>query len=56
MNIQLKHSDFQNILFEGSLEQTTAEEIEVDEASHEETTPASEEVRSSKYFTAKFKT
>lgn len=50
MNIQLEHSDFQNILFEGPLEQTTAEEIEIDQESHEEATPASEEVRTSKYF------
>lgn len=56
MNIQLEHSDFQNILFEGPLEQTTAEETEVDQESYEEATPASEEVRSSKYFIARFKT
>lgn len=44
-NTQLEHSDFQNISFEGSLEQTSAEVgIEIDQERHEEASPTSEEV------------
>ena len=48
-NTQLEHSDFQNISFEGSLEQTSAEvgteiDQENDLADDEEASPTSEEV------------